>query len=166
MPSVQDIVRTLEAYRGRYAFLDAFVDDIDEIRTGVFASSAMLVEEGPHPKAVLQLGPEPLVAQLFPEQGIARFWLGHAGQQARCDRGAAGAAIVALLGTAMTSATKTKEGLLGGLILGMLVGGVAGAAAHPLERALALEFDPAMASFRLYDGPLLRWAKRNLHPAV
>jgi hypothetical protein len=146
--------------------LDAFVDDIDEIRTGVFASSAMLVEEGPHPKAVLQLGPEPLVAQLFPEQGIARFWLGHAGQQARCDRGAAGAAIVALLGTAMTSATKTKEGLLGGLILGMLVGGVAGAAAHPLERALALEFDPAMASFRLYDGPLLRWAKRNLHPAV
>lgn len=167
MPSIQDIARTLKGYRGRYEFLDAFVDDIDEIRTGALASSASLVEQGPHPKLSLLFEGEPLVAQLFPDQGIARFWLGQQGNGDRIAAGAAaGAAIGGLLGTAMSSATKTKEGLLGGLILGMLVGGVAGAASQPVERVLALQFDPAVANWRLYDGPLLRWAKRTLHPAA
>lgn len=170
MPSIQDIARTLRAYRGRYEFLDAFVDDINEVRSGALATSATLVEQGPHPKVGLLFEGEPLVAQLFPEQGIARFWLGQAGQQGNGDRiaagAAAGAAIGGLLGTAVSSATKTKEGLLGGLILGMLVGGVAGAAAQPVERVLAMQFDPAVANWRLYDGPLLRWAKRTLHPAA
>ncbi len=166
MPRLQDIASALQLYRSRYEFLDAFVDDIDEIRTRTLGDVAALVQRGPHPQLAVQFAGEPLFVQLFPEQGIARFWLGQVGQQGTGERIATDAALGTILGTAMTAASRTKEGLLGGLILGMLVGGPASVVPQPVERVLALQFDPATAGWRLYDGPLLRWAKRTLQPAA
>lgn len=170
MPRLQDIANALQLYRGRYEFLDAFVDDIDEIRNRTIGDVAALVQAGAHPQLAVQFAAEPFFVQLFPEQGIARFRLDQAGPRANGERIAAGAAIGGLLGTvvtaALSAASDKKEGLLGGLVLGMLVGGALGVAAQPVERVLALQFDPATLGWRLYDGPLLRWAKRTLQPAA
>jgi hypothetical protein len=68
--------------------------------------------------------------------------------------------------SAVSAAAKVKEGLLGGLVVGMLVGDATGAEAQPIERVLALEFDPEVGDWQVYDGPLLRWAKRTLQPAA
>lgn len=165
MPKLRDIAGALQAYRGRYEFLDAFADDVDEIRDRTLSDVATLVQGGTQPMVAVPIQGGPLLVQLFPEQGVARFRLGQ-GQAGNGNHALTGATIGGAVGAALSSASNAKEGLLGGLILGMLVGGLAGAAAGPVERVLALQFDPAVANWRLYDGPLLRWAKRTLQPAA
>jgi hypothetical protein len=163
MPGLQQIASYLKTQEGRFDYLDAFVDDVDEMRTGAFADIAQLVEPGTDPVFAMRVGVAQLRAQLFPAQGIVRFCL--ASQAAKAtDRLAGGAAIGGLIGSALTAASKAKENLLGGLILGMLVGGVVGAATEPLERVVAMQFERTTGQWRLYDGPLLRWAKRTLQP--
>lgn len=166
MPKLHDVAEALRLYRSRYETLDAFADDIDEIRDQTLDGFASVVEAGPNPRFLVPAAGEPLSVQLFPEQGIARFKLGSSAPPQPGDRATAGAAVGGLLGAALAAARNTKEGLLGGLILGMLVGGLTGAAAQPVERVLALQFDPDTLQWRLYDGPLLRWAKRTLQPAA
>ena len=164
MPRLQDIARALEVYRGRYEFLDAFVDDIEEFRNATLSDVGAVVQPGTHPRLIVTFDADTLVVDLFPEQGIVRCRLG-SGEQ-RTGAIASAVAIGGAVGAALAAAAKAKEGLLGGLVLGMLVGGLVGAAAQPVERVLALQFDPSTADWRLYDGPLLRWAKRTLQPAA
>ena len=164
MPNLQNIADVLRQYGGRYEFLDAFADDIEELRTGVF-TRVPGAYAGPA-GVTIPTSAGRILMQLFPEQGIARFHLAEQAAPRGNDQVAAGAALGALIGTAVSAASKAKEGLLGGLIVGMLVGGLVGAAAQPVERVLALRFDSATGQWQVYDGPLLRWAKRTLHPAV
>jgi hypothetical protein len=167
MPKLVDIANTLQANRSRFEYLDAFVDDVDEIRGRALTGIATVVQSSPRLVVAVPLREGALVATLFPEQGIARFQLaGPAPASPVNERVAAAATLRGLLGSALGAASKSKEGLLGGLILGMLVGGVAGAAAGAPERVLAMQFEPASGQWRLYDGPLLGWAKRTLHPAA
>ena len=165
MPTFHDIRNALQLYEGRYEFLDAFVDDIEEVQSGALAGTPV-VQPGVAPLLRASVDGSPLFVRLFPHQGIARFSLSLPPGQPGGDA-AAGAFLGGLVGTAVGAASKSKEGLLGGLVLGMLVGGIAGAAAAPapLERVLALQFDPHGARWQLYDGPLLRWAKQTLQPA-
>lgn len=163
MPSLGDIASVLEEHQGRFEALDAFVDDVDELRAG---GLQVWVVEPPNRFVVEAGGQRPIDVQVFPGQGLARFRL--AGSTVRKTSAAAGgAALGGLVGTAVGAAQDTKEGLLGGLLLGMLVGGAVGAATSKSkpERVLALQFDPISSRWHLYDGPLLRWAKRALHPS-
>lgn len=162
MPGLADVATALGQYEGRYEFLDAFADDIDEIRERTIQPG--LVEDGPHPRFAVTVGARPVFIRLYPENGIARLSLRPLPTGGNGEGAAGGAAVGALLGAALGAAAKTKEGLLGGLFLGMLVGGALGAAPAAPERVLALQFDPMMGGWRLYDGPLLRWAKRTLQP--
>lgn len=165
MPSLENVAGVLRRYAGRYEFLDAFADDVDELRNGTLAATTD-AQTGPA-ELVFQTSAGRLVMMLFPEQGIARFRLGEPGTpRGNKDQVAPSAALGALVGAAVSSASKAKEDLLGGLIVGMLVGGLLGAASQPIERVLALRFDPTSGEWQVYDGPLLRWAKRTLHPAV
>jgi drug/metabolite transporter (DMT)-like permease len=107
-----------------------------------------------------------LSIELFSDQGVARFrLLGQGPPSPGSQTIGFGVALGGALGAAIGSASAKKEGLLGGVVLGMLIGGLLGAVAAPVDRALALRFDPATSTWRLYDGPLLSWAKRTLIPA-
>ena len=165
MPSLANVADVLRRYGGRYKFLDAFADDVDELRNGAW-NPVGAAQAGPAGVAI-ETGSGRVLMQLFPEQGIARFRLAEEDAARGADEHIAmGAIIGGLVGTAVSSASKAKEGLVGGLIVGMLVGGFMGAAAQPVERVLALKFEPGSGDWQVYDGPLLRWAKRALQPAV
>jgi hypothetical protein len=165
MPTFIDVVRVLRQYEGRYECLDAFVDDIDELRVEASGGYAHIrAFASPHSVGVIVEGDE-LAIEIFPPDGIARFrLLGRASGRGANDTIGLGAALGAGLGVALGAASDKKEGLLGGLVLGVLVGGLIGAAAGKpaVERALAICFEPATSSWQLYDGPLLRWAKASL----
>src|SRR6266849_1487292 len=161
MPRLHDVVQVLQTYRGRYEALDAFVDDIDELRLPGAVTEVRLIAEAPRPVVEAWIGGERLSIELFGDQGIARFrLLAGAPQAPAADTVAIGAALGGALGAALGAATDKKEGLLGGLALGLLIGGLLGAAAAPVDRTLALQFDPVSSSWRLYDGPLRAWAKK------
>lgn len=163
MPSLNHVADVLHRYAGRYDFLDSFADDVDELRNGDLARAhGMPVGPG---EVTIDTTSGRLGMQLFADQGIARFRLvNDAAVRGNGDQAFVGALLGGLVGTALSSASKAKEGLLGGLIVGMLVGGFVGAAAQPVERVLALKFEPNAGDWQVYDGPLLRWAKRTLHP--
>jgi hypothetical protein len=167
MPSLSDVVRALDMYGGRYECLDAFVDDIDELRAESVVTGARRLEPAPRPIVETWIGDRRLSIEIFSDQGVARFrLLGMSSKPPSGEFVGIGAAFGGALGAAVGAASETKEGLLGGLVLGMLVGGALGAAATPtpVERALALRFDPTSSTWSLYDGPLLTWAKRALIP--
>jgi hypothetical protein len=167
MLHLSDVVQVLASYQGRYEFLDAFVDDVQELSSPFPLPGALVDASGPRPILQIQANGTWLRVEIFSDQGIARFrLLGIAPNPLHGEAVNAGAALGGILGGALGAATSKKEGLLGGLVLGMLVGGFIGAATAPVERALAIQFDPGSASWKLYDGPLLNWAKRALLPAA
>jgi hypothetical protein len=163
MPRLNDVVQVLETYRGRYRYLDAFVDDIDEFAQPQLGVVALPL--GPGPKAEVWVDGRRVGIELFSDRGVARFWLVEGASEPQpLEMVGLTAALGGTLGAALGAASETKEGLLGGLVLGMLVGGLIGAAAAPtpVDRALALTFDTDSSRWMLYDGPLLNWAKRTL----
>lgn len=164
MPTFIDVLHVLRQYEGRYECLDAFVDDIDELRLEAAGYADIRAYVGPYSPRVVVEGEE-LGIDIFPADGIARFrLLGRASAPRGSETVGLGAALGAGLGVALGAASEKKEGLLGGLVLGVLVGGLIGAAAGrpAVERALAICFDPGSSTWQLYDGPLLRWAKASL----
>ncbi len=164
MPTLLDVVRVLDEYQGRYEALDAFADDIDELRLPNLVPIVQEIPNAPRPTAEAWIAGRRLRLEMFEPQGIARFRLMPEGPPPQNPIGFA-AALGGALGGTLGAATAKKEGLLTGVALGMLVGGLVGAALAPPDRALALQFDPVSASWRLYDGPLRAWAKRTLIPA-
>lgn len=169
MPRLIDIAKTLREHAGRFDALDAFVDDIDELRSNELPPGTLLAQDSPVPIFVVDFGDVGhMKIELYSAQGIVRFSLLGAPTAGQGDSVAAGAVLGGLLGGAIGAASKKKEGLLGGLVLGMLVGAALGTAAPPanpsVERVRALQFDPTTSQWHLYDGPLLRWAKKVLQP--
>jgi hypothetical protein len=167
VPSIPDVARLLVQYKGRFDTLDAFADDIAEVRKHTLPGT--LLRSDPHPLLAVPVGSTTtLLVELFPADGVVRFKLPPQPVETQEDRTLGTTAILhGLLGTAIGVATNKKEGLLGGLILGMLLGSAAvGAAAKPVESVLAFQFDPATAGWRLYNGALLRWAKLTLQPTA
>lgn len=125
------------------------------------ADVSSLVRSAPRPVFSVPLNGERLLLELYSDQGIVRFRLGQ-----EVGGGITLPALLkGLIGTLLGSASKAKEGLLGS-ILGMLVGGAVGQASAPVEKVLALQFDPLTGQLRLYDGSLVRWAKRAIQPAA
>ncbi len=166
MPHLKHVASVLKKYRGRFDLLDAFADDIEELRIGDLATQAQVLRGGPNPLLLTQVAGARLYVDVFPGRGVARFRLSHPQAANAAGDLTARAALGGLLGTAIGAATKTKEGLLGGLVLGVLVGGAVGAASTRVERARTLRFDSSTGEWRLYHGPLLRWAKRTIQPAA
>lgn len=161
-PKLVDVAKVLRAHQERFQALDAFADDIDELRSQDLGQF-QLVQQTPQ-SATVRLDPNTTVRmELFANEGIARFRLGPSPSGFTTQYATVGGALGGLLRTALSSASNKKEGLLGGLVLGMLVGAVLGPSAAP-ERVMALKFDPNLSSWNIYDGPLRRWAKTALHP--
>src|SRR5437879_1144220 len=75
MPTLLDVVHVLEEYQGRYEALDAFADDIDELRPPYLAPNVQVVPNMPRPTAEVWVGGRRLGIELFGPEGIARFRL-------------------------------------------------------------------------------------------
>jgi len=168
MLSLPNVSSALRHYRGRYEYLDVFADDVAELASDAWPQALTVTGDG---QAAIDVSGIRLFVRLFPEKGIARFRLADqlssvVSKAAESSSGGAPAISPDAIETARSNASQLKEGLLGGLIVGMLVGTAAGAEAQPVERVLALEFDSERDTWRAYDGPYLRWAKRALQPAV
>jgi hypothetical protein len=166
MPRLEHMAAVLRDYSDRFELLDAFADDIEELRSGEIVSQAQVLRGEPHPLLLTNVAGNPLFIEIYPEKGIARFRLTNPLTSNPPSGLTDGAALGGVVGSAIGAASDTKEGLLGGLVLGVLVGGEIGAAATPVGRARTLRFDPSTGEWRLYHGPLLRWAKRNIQPAA
>ena len=152
---IADIPDALNLY-GRYRYLDAFADDIQEFEGDTVAGSYFVVEETPRLKLAFDVDGQWLIAEVFKDTGVVRFSLSDdepSGVRTLLATGALGAAI--------GKAADKKEGLLGGLLLGLLVGAVINEKTHP-HRVLTLRLDPESGQWDVYDGPLIRWAKRTL----
>src|ERR1041384_2009791 len=98
MPTPANVAAALRQYRERYEFLDAFADDVDELKSGAIAQAP--TAEGDRQKVFIDTNAGRLAMQLFPSQGIARFHLAEAAPKYSSDSVFAGAALGSLLGTA------------------------------------------------------------------
>lgn len=161
MPALIDVVDVLKTYRASYGALDAFIDDIAEFADGKVPAGFMVTSQTPF---VMNgsAGGRTLRAEVR-SNGVVRFQL--VGGATPGASAAAGAAAGGLLGTALGAATETKGGMLAGLTLGLLIGGAVGSAVGAPQLpggVLTLRFDPALMQWRVYDGPLVPWAKQLL----
>jgi len=119
MPRLLDVVQVLDAYVGRYEALDAFVDDIDELRLPGPVPGVRVLPNEIRPTAEAWVGGRRLGIEVFDTEGIARFRLLPETPQPQNTVGI-GAALGGVLGAAVVSAGAKKEGLLTGVALGML----------------------------------------------
>lgn len=152
--AMNQIIGALQEYQGRYRYLDVFhfsLQDLEAlawhpIQNNTFVSNVLGV----------QLCLQPL------GEGVLRFYLG-AAETPTIGSGTplAGAALGAVIGAASSD---DKTAVLSGMVLGLLVGAIAGVGAPEMNRVMALRYDPRMPGWRVYDGPLVAWAKNNLAP--
>jgi hypothetical protein len=67
------------------------------------------------------------------------------------------------LGTAATTAAHAKQGQLGDLVLGMLIGNHVPGPAGPVGlRIFAIQYKRTDERWKAYDGTMLAWAKEHL----
>jgi hypothetical protein len=143
-----DLLQALELFGDRYHAVDVFADDLDP-------KSHADVEQG-----IVRHAGKTYRYSVLEEHGVVRLARDSASPVAT------GAAAGAALGLAAAAAAKAKGGeLLGGAVLGLLVGGVIGAASEtsqPPRRVFAMQFDRQTQRWKAYDGMLLRWMKERL----
>ena len=147
---IPDLVKALEQFGDRYHAVDVFADDlsegaVDAVKIGRFETGARTYR-----------------LQLFEEQGVVRL------ERVSPKADATQAAITGtVIGGAIAAASKQKgDGILGGALLGLLVGGILGSssAGTPVQKVFAMQFDPRKSQWFAYDGDLLRWMKSRLLP--
>lgn len=154
--SLHDIARVLKQYSERYRWLDVFSHQVSDLRAQ--APGIKFFKQGENYFRA-EVGTDHLDLQMYPGKGVVRFSLG-TGQPESNDV-VAGAAIGAMVGLGVRP--KGPEGLILGLLLGGLVGAALGN--HVDEnRIMTLRYDPATASWRIYHGPYVHWAKEALRP--
>ena len=146
---VADLVRALMLFQEkRYQAVDVFADDLSD-------AAKRVVEDG-----AFEQGGRSYRFSVFREPGVVRL------EQVSASNVAAVAVAGALIGGAVSAASRQKgDGVLGGALLGLLVGGFLGSASTPgnaVRRVFALEFDPTTREWTAYDGALLRWMKDRL----
>lgn len=163
---LDDLVTGLDEWKGRYFALDVFADDVAELQE-------------PEPlKNLTPLGGEPPRFEfqregityhlvLFHEQGVLRIERAKPDAATRMARVAPTGQAGAVIGAAVQAATKKKGaaaqlGLLLGLVVGATVDG--DRSAEP-QRLFALRFDTRSRTWRMYNGGLLEWVRRELLPA-
>ena len=170
IPRFEDIVRVLDQYRGRYRFFDAFVDDIIEFRDGSWERVSTSLTTDPHRIVYVTAGDRGIRSEMRP-RGVVRFSLESPAPGAVAAGAGVGAVTRELVSTAMGEARDAKEGPLGGLVLGLLIGAlhvaaVGSAVEVDMQRVMTLQFDRATSRWQIYDGALLRWAKEQLASAT
>jgi hypothetical protein len=163
MVQLRDIAKALDEDRDGYEYLDVFADDIYELREGKLSGGGRTVRRESHPALTIPVEDKILLIELYVEQGIARCRLVSAQDQATESSSVEGMIPGDVLQRLLQVAREKKEGLLGGLVLGMLIGR---GSRSPVEIVLAMQFDPVSKRWQLYDGPLLRWAKQTIQPAA
>jgi hypothetical protein len=153
--NLADIGTVLRRFENRYRWLDVFVQDVRELQQG----NHRIQQIGENLYRA-QLDDGALDLQVYPDRGVARFSLAR-GPDLGPMLGLA--ALGAILGVA--ARPKGPEGL----VLGVLVGGLMGAAvadrrADPDEnRIMTLRFEPS-DGWKVYAGPYRGWAKEALSP--
>jgi hypothetical protein len=166
MPRFEHVIAALRRY-DRYHALDLFVDDVDEFRTRAFATDQTLEVQPlrvlPQPAWQVAGGERFLTATLLSRKGILRFHLREKTGTAIALSADQSTELNTIITGAIETARLEKQGLLGDLVIGMLVGPHIGTPAGPVgQRILAIRFDPATGVWRAYDGPHLAWARQHL----
>lgn len=155
--TLRDIVQVLRDYRAEFGFLDVLASDVEEIA----AEKPIFTTTAPDHFRT-QVDGTTLELQMFREKQVARFNL--APDASGVLGGVvAGAAAGGLLGGVADAEDRRQApaGLIFGLLLGGILGGALGASAtpRPPRQVLTLRYDPAEATWRIYHGPYLKWAK-------
>src|SRR5713226_4854046 len=111
MPGLRDVASALESYQGRYECLDAFVDDIDELRLDTLGLGIRSLANQPRPVIETWVDGRRLSIELFSEEGIARFRpLGQGPPSQGSQTVGFGVALGGALGAAVGAASAKKEG--------------------------------------------------------
>ena len=122
-----DLVGALQTFGDRYDALDVFADDLsDSARADVEKSPAFTV------------GGREYRFSVFPAQGVVR--LERVPPHNPSGTLLAGAALGGLAGAIATASKQRGEGVLGGALLGLLVGGLlsSSASSAPVRRVFAM----------------------------
>jgi hypothetical protein len=141
----------------RYHAIDVFADDLAELRDPARAGLRPLDPQGR--RFGVTHGGADFILEVFEENGVARL-----SKTTGSSATSAGAGVaLALVGVAIEAAGKRKgDGMLGGLLLGLLIGEPLGGHADDARRVFALAYDHGAEQWRPYDGGLLRWMKGQL----
>jgi len=153
--SLADIVRVLRQYGARYRWLDVFSHQIREL---IEPTDLRFFPNGENQFRV-QVGPEQLDLQMYRSKGVVRCSLGSG--QVTSSAAITGAAIGAMVGVGMQP--KGPEGLVLGLLLGGLIGAALSNQADE-NRIMTLRYEPSTRAWRVYHGPYIEWAKEALRP--
>ncbi len=163
MISLLDIATTLQKYRARYRWLDVLASEVVELRRPSetqWKSVSGNTWDTQVNNTVVRL-------RLSEQEGVARFSIA----PLTSEGAAAGATLGALLVGAIAAASSKKENTGEDTVLGLLVGGLAGAAIGGIaaseptpdeNRVLTMRFDSIEREWKVYHGPYVRWAKSAL----
>ncbi len=183
-----DLIKGLKLFGDRYHALEVFADDLSETARSHVGLKSIVTSDGrtyaftvfPERGAVrLELVPDTstdrnaaLDAAVDSNIGAAIDAAVRAPVEAAVEgaveaatRATVEAATRATVEAAVEAATQEKgEAIVGGALLGLLVGGLIGAAADGTRprRIFAMQLDPASRHWTAYDGTLVRWMKERL----
>ena len=148
---VEDLVGALQTFGDRYEAVDVFADDLSDSARAYVEKHATLIRD----KHGFRFS-------VFPNQGVVRL------ERVPADKQGGAMLAGAALGGAIAAASRQRgEGILGGALLGLLVGGLLSTSAQSataVRKVFAMELDPATRTWVAYDGTLLRWMKDRLLP--
>lgn len=156
--TLADIAQVLRDYRARYRWLDVFPAEVKEI-----VENAQIFHALPQNTYRVNVGEDQLEMRHYPDSGIVRF----------CLVENSAVPLAALAGAAIgASSSNRKPKDVENVILGLLIGGLMGAAIDKVNktpdenRIMTLAFDHQTGNWRAYEGPYAAWARAALKPAV
>jgi hypothetical protein len=155
--SLNQLVRGLERYDGKYDALEIFVDDVEELhalRRGEQLPT-QLEARADGKDLVFKVSEKPYRMSISEKSGTARITRG-----AAADGGTDLTVLGGIVGTAIGHATGSKgDGWVPGLVLGLLAG-------HALDnekkqRTIAVRYDAETGEWRAYGGPMSQWMRQQ-----
>jgi len=155
MISLADIVGVLKQYGARYRWLEVFSHQLKEL----IAPTDFEFFPNGEDQFRVQVGSEQLDLQMYRSKGVVRCSLGSG--PVTSSAAITGATIGAMVGVG--TQPKGPEGLVLGLLRGGLIGAALGNQADE-NRIMTLRYEPTTRAWRVYDGPYIAWAKEALRP--
>jgi hypothetical protein len=169
MPTLEEIHGLLTRYRERFAAVDLFVDDVEELAQSRLPADTYELSTGDGLRLMVPSVGQGLEVEVLKDRGVARFRLTKATRDemlrdANTKALVAGGLTFSAITAAGAAAKAGKEGLLGGMIFALFIGAIVHAANTPPDynRIMTLLYEPESRDWKLYDGPYLHWAKSAL----
>lgn len=146
--NTDDLVQALQTFsNNRYQEVNVFADDLSVLALKDAAQGVVTVSGKNYRFSV------------FKDHGVVRL-----GRDGDSNGTMVGSEIDEDIAAVYLAASKQRgDGVLGGALLGLLVGGVLSAATTPqVRKVFAMEFNLVARAWVAYDGTLLRWMKDKL----